>query len=92
MWVIVDELHAEHVGEFKTRDEAIRSLAEFAKLPWDEAPNLAPCTSWRTCGRNYELIEFDTSSHQNWRVLQREPALNISAEGTEWLIDEPKLA
>ena len=51
VFVIEDESHAEWAGEFATFEEALAELKRRASLPWDEAPNQAPCTSWRTCGR-----------------------------------------
>ncbi len=62
MFVIEDEAHAEWFGEFPTLEAATAELRRLKELPWDEAPNVAPCTSWRTCGRTYEVVEYDTSS------------------------------
>ncbi|HEX6217875.1 MAG TPA: hypothetical protein VFZ35_01205 [Sphingomicrobium sp.] len=81
--MIEDELHSEQIGRFDSRDEAINELRRLATLPWNEAPNQAPCTSWRTCGRNYELVECDV----DWRELRRSSVLNVSAKGVEWLVD-----
>jgi hypothetical protein len=84
MFIIEDELHAEQQeGEFATFDDALSELRRRAKIPWDAAPNQAPCTSWRTCGRRYEVIECDTSQSP-WRELQRVVVLEISAEGVHW--------
>ena len=84
MFVIEDERHAEGQGEFATFEEAVAELQRRSILPWDEAPNVAPCMSWKTCGRNYEVIEYDTSSTP-WREIQRHAVLEISASGTVWL-------
>ena len=84
MFVIEDEWHAEWIGEFITREEAEAELERLAKLPWDEAPNACPCTSWRTCGRRYHLIHFETSV-QPWRVVNDETRLEVSAKATKWL-------
>lgn len=84
MFLIEDEWHAEWIGEFSSREEADAELARLAKLPWDEAPNACPCASWRTCGRRYHLIQFETS-FEPWRVLNDEARLEVSAKGTEWL-------
>ena len=82
MWFIEDELHAElQNGVFLTRQDAIAELRQRAALSWDVAPNLPPCTSWRTCGRRYELIESDGPNEKS-RVL----ALEISAEGARWYL------
>jgi hypothetical protein len=84
MFVIEDEWHAEWIGEFASRDDAYSELRRLATLPWDEAPNLCPCMSWRTCGRRYHLTEYDTSAGA-WRRLSDEALLDVSAEKTAWL-------
>lgn len=84
MFVIEDEWHAEWVGEFSSRDEAIEELKRLAELSWDQKPNLCPCTSWRTCGRRYHLVEFDTAG-EPWRSLSDEAILEVSAKETAWL-------
>jgi hypothetical protein len=59
-------------------------LRRLAGLPWNEAPNLCPCMSWRTCGRRYHLVEYDTSSTP-WRVIGNEALLEVSAKEILWL-------
>jgi len=87
MFVIEDEIHADFIGEYATIAEAIAVLRRFRGIPWDQRPNVAPCTSWRTCERRYQIIEFDTT-FKPWRQIRCVPALNVSARGTEWLLDE----
>lgn len=84
MFVIEDELHAEQVGRFDSRDAAMAELERISGVPWDEEPNLAPCTGWKTCGRDYQVIEYD-ASHTPWRELRRTLVLKISADGVRWL-------
>lgn len=84
MFVIQDESHAEtQDGKFQTRRQAIVELERRAAIPWDKEPNKPPCTSWRTCGRHYEIVEFDDSTSP-WKELSRELVLVISAAGVEW--------
>jgi hypothetical protein len=65
MFLIEDELHSERQdGDFPTFDAAIAELQRRATIPWNEPPNVAPCQSWRTCGRNYEVIEYDASERR----------------------------
>lgn len=45
MFVIKDEKHADFVGEFDSREDAIVELRRFAETPWDQEPNVAPCTN-----------------------------------------------
>ena len=85
MFLIEDERHAEpQGGNFQTFDAAMAELRRLAAIPWDQPPNVAPCQGWRTCGRSYEIVEYDESS-QSWRELRRIPALRVSAKGIEWL-------
>jgi hypothetical protein len=86
MFEIYDELHAEPQQQYPTRQEALLELERRAKLPWDSEPNLAPCTSWRTCGRNYELREYDTSQLP-WKKLWHRAVLELDATGARWLVD-----
>ena len=82
-FAIEDESHAEQVGEFASLDQAWAELERLASVPWHEPPNVAPCTSWQTCGRTYEIIEYETSETP-WQVLRRLDALRISAKGVVW--------
>jgi hypothetical protein len=83
MFVIEDEAHAEPQGEFDTFEDALAELRRRAAIPWDQPPNVAPCASWKTCGRRYEVIEYDTSQTP-WRELTRVPVLDVSATGPKW--------
>ena len=82
MFVIEDELHAEWIGEFPDRESALGRLRELAEIPWDQPPNLPPCMSWRTCGRNYQIYQYDPRDPE--RLLGNVLALSISAEGVTW--------
>ena len=86
MFVIRDERHFDEVGEFSSRNEAHAELQRLADLPWNEAPNLCPCTSWRTCGRRYHIIEYDTS-RKPWKHISYEALLDVSAKAAVWLSD-----
>ena len=83
MFVIEDELHAKPQGRFDTFDQAIAELKRRASTPWDQDPNRAPCMSWRTCGRKYQVIEYD-DSHSPWKELQRVAVLEVRASGVTW--------
>ena len=87
-FVIEDERHAELQGEFATFDEAVAELRRRSTLPWDQAPNVAPCMSWKTCGRNYKIIEYEVSSSP-WKEVQRQAMLKVSASGAVWLNTAP---
>ncbi len=83
MFVIEDELHAEHQGRFISFEEAIAELKRRAEIPWNQDPNRAPCMSWETCGRTYAVIEYD-DSHLPWKELRRMTVLDVSASGAKW--------
>jgi hypothetical protein len=84
MFVVEDERHAEQIGKFSDRELAMAELRRLATVPWDQSPNVAPCTQWAQCGRSYELIEYDTAD-EPWRELSRKLTLDISASGIRWL-------
>ena len=84
MFIIEDEFHAEQIAQFASFEEAIAELRRRAKLPWDKGPNMAPCMSWQTCGREYVIIEYD-DSQLPWKELRRIPAFKVSAAGVEWV-------
>jgi hypothetical protein len=86
MFVIEDERHAEIQGQFDGFQQAIAELMRRATIPWNEAPNRAPCTDWETCGRTYEVIEYD-DSHLPWKELRRVIVLDISSSGVKWSSD-----
>jgi hypothetical protein len=83
MFIVEDELHAEPQGEFTDMDGAIAELRRRAQIPWDRDPNRAPCTSWRTCGRAYEVIEYDDSGSSR-KEVRRVRVLEIAASGVRW--------
>jgi len=87
VFLIEDEIHSADQGRFATRADALAELKRLALIPWDNEPNLAPCTSWKTCGRDYVVIEYD-DSNGGWHELSREMVLRISALGIEWTTKE----
>jgi hypothetical protein len=91
MFVIEDERHAEPQGNYARLEDAVAELQRRSRIPWDEEPNLAPCMSWRTCGRTYELIEYD-DSQAPWKELRRLPALEVSSSGVKWAREFEELA
>jgi hypothetical protein len=83
MFVIEDERHADQIGTFSGEEDAMSELRRLAGVPWNQAPNAAPCTNSANCGRTYELVEYDTTQTP-WRELSRTRALDVSAAGVEW--------
>jgi hypothetical protein len=82
-YCIEDEWHAEPHSEHPTLDDAITELERLARVPWNVEPNTAPCQSWRTCGRQYWIIEYDVST-KPWTSLRRLRALEVSSAGAVW--------
>ena len=86
-FIIEDELHAEQRdGVFGDRGAALAELRRLAELPWDGEVHRAPCTSWRTCGREYWLVEYD-DSFDPWRIVASDLVLMVSAEGVKWCLE-----
>ncbi|WP_445721292.1 hypothetical protein [Flavobacterium sp.] len=84
MFIIEDEIHAEpQKGEYKTFEDAFVELKKRAAIPWNEKPNRCPCTNWKDCERNYQIIEYDTTKI-SWKELKRKDILTISAKGVKW--------
>jgi hypothetical protein len=83
VFVIEDEIHSEQIGEFNSLETAMAELQRLAAIPWDKPPNVAPCTSWRTCEREYGIVEYDNSATP-WSMLRQTPVLGVSAKGVEW--------
>ncbi len=85
IFVIEDEAHAEWQGEYATFEDVVSELKKRMNIPWDQKPNICPCISWQTCGRNYEIVEYDTEG-ELWKEIKRTAALEISLKGTNWLL------
>ena len=82
-FVIEDSEHCEQSGSFATLEDAISELRRRATIPWHDEPNAAPCVSWKTCGRKYGIVEWDSEAS---RERRRTPYLEISARGVMWLV------
>jgi hypothetical protein len=86
MYFIEDSRHAEmDRAQYSTFSEALAEIKRRASIPWNQPPNIAPCTSWNTCGRLYEIVEYDVSTTP-WKEMSRVPIVDITAEGIEWHI------
>jgi len=83
MFIIEDKVHCQKQGTYATFEDAIAELRHRATIPHDEPPNKAPCKSWRTCRREYKVIEYETSQIP-WRPLRQAMVLHVSAAGPRW--------
>jgi hypothetical protein len=89
-FVIMDEFHSELQSEHATLADAWTELLRLSKIEWDVAPNKAPCGSWQTCGRHYEIKEFDDSKQPSI-LIRTIDALQIDAKGVVWRTKPPKI-
>lgn len=83
MFIIEDEVHAEWCGEFESFEEALAELRARSTIARELQPNVCPCTSWKTCSREYSIVEFDTS-REPWSEVSRTPVLAVSSNGATW--------
>jgi hypothetical protein len=83
MWTVEDELHADHIGRYASRDEALAEIRRRLREPWDGDDNRAPCQSWRTCGRHYVLYPPGTAGSNEWISVAR-----IDPGAVRWLLSE----
>jgi hypothetical protein len=80
---IEDSIHCEHHVGYPTLADAVAELQRLALVPWNESPNLAPCTGWRKCGREWQIVEYDDSTIP-WKRLSQETYLEVDANGVRW--------
>ena len=90
MFIIEDTIHCEYTMDsgYASFELALTEIRNRVAIPWDEEPNLAPCTSWRTCGRNYVIREYDDSTSPS-TFIRTTPVVEIDAKGVRW---EPDFA
>lgn len=84
MFSIDDAEHLDLGSRYPSFDLAIAEVVRRAALAWDEEPNRAPCREWRTCGRVYEVREYDDGVTP-WRLLGRLKVVRVSAAGAAWV-------
>lgn len=87
IFLIEDEAHAELQGEYATFKDAVVELKRRMNIPWNQEPNICPCTSWKTCGRNYEIVEYETDK-KPWKEINRTLVLAISQKMKKWLLKQ----
>ena len=86
-YFIYDDVHCDMHGRFVTFEEALTELKTRANIPWNEEPNRAPCTSWRTCSRDYSIAKMDYDYHTKmWKQVERTSIVDISSSGVVWHI------
>ena len=88
-YVIVDDSHGEQFGSFDSFEAAWAELRRLADIAWNVEPNLTPCSSWETCSREYEIVEFDVSS-SIWLEVNRVRGVEIGSKGVIWAASAPR--
>ena len=89
-FVIEDDFHAERIGEpYTFLGEAVAELRRFGALPWDSAPNRAPCVGWDACGRDYWLIEVE--GDVDWRCRRRLFVMQMGSAGAHWMVPRDEI-
>ncbi|NVK04574.1 MAG: hypothetical protein HWD92_07110 [Flavobacteriia bacterium] len=84
MFRIEDDIHAElQEGHFETFEQALQALKVRAEIPYDQAPNACPCTSWMNCERQYRIIDYG-NNNSTLKNLKDPIILTISANGVTW--------
>jgi hypothetical protein len=83
IFIVEDEVHAAWLGEYPSFAAALADLKDRSAKPWDSKENVAPCSSWKTCERQYLIIEYD-NTHQPWTEIARTPIFTISQQGIVW--------
>lgn len=81
IFVLDDQRHAELQGEYADGRAVLAELERRAALPCHEEPNRPPCTSWKTCGRLYEVIELDAVNREE---ICRYEVLEVEPQKAEW--------
>jgi len=90
LFVVEDQMHAEQAGEFLSIADAWAELRRLSSIPWDKPPNIAACKDWQKCGRDYEIVEYETDKLP-WEELARHAGLKMDVRGLEWGPGAPKL-
>lgn len=84
-FIIEDESHAEWQCKYDSFEDAVKDLEKRRDIPWNKKPNVCPCISWKTCGRRYAIIEFNTDTHP-WKEINRQLVLEISSKESKWFL------
>ncbi|MCA9124745.1 MAG: hypothetical protein H6822_01855 [Planctomycetaceae bacterium] len=83
---VFDERHCESCCTLESFAEALAEIERRCSIPWDEPPNRAPCKSWMSCGRKYEIREY--ASPSSAELLRVTKVCDIDATGIQWLFDD----
>ena len=84
MFVLRDIMHDEgRPARYKSRDDALYEARTLASISWDLPPNRTPCMQWRTCRREWTIIEYDYSVTP-WHEIGRVEVVAIGSAGVIW--------
>jgi hypothetical protein len=83
-FVVEDESHCESFARFDSMEAAVGEIRRLSKLPWDEEPNCCPCTSWRTCSREWFVAEYETVGDRTRHVRSTDVICEVGSAGVRW--------
>jgi hypothetical protein len=87
IYQIEDTNHAEIIGTFDTFENALTELTNIYNIPWNTSPNICPCLNFETCGRDYEIYEYDNST-MPWKYLNSIFICSIYKDKYKWYYQE----
>lgn len=85
-FVVEDEEHCESFSKHASMDDAIEEIRRLSELPWDADPNRCPCMSWKTCSREWIVVEYDPSTKPYPQQVRRTDVIcQIGSAGVRWI-------
>jgi hypothetical protein len=80
---IFEDIHCESLGDYVDLEEALAEIERLRERRGMRLPIKAPCKNWKTCGRRYEVFEYDPSKPPP-NLVCPVLTLKISAKGVKW--------
>jgi hypothetical protein len=59
-------------------------LNRLALLGWGDLANRAPCAGWRTCGRRYAVVEYESAGADRGTERSRALVVEMRESGLTW--------
>ena len=83
MFIIEDSLHSETIVESESYEKIIQEIKRISIIPFETEPNVPPCQNHENCKREYDIIEYNTSTDP-WVEIKRIPIFSISKNEIKW--------
>lgn len=84
MFIVEDDTHAEHFGQFESFDLAFAEISRLVKLSFGKSPIQPPCLHWKDCERHFFITEYA----KDWKELSKIEIATISQFGVDWIYNE----